>query len=133
MSLANPKDVETSLMRTLKESESQYVASLLDRAETLLLSRLPDLLTRAASDQQFKALVVLTEAETVARVFRNPSAYRQESEGNYSYSLNFEVASGLLDILDREWERLGAGPSLISIAPKVDGYAAKRFGGVFYW
>ena len=129
MALAEPGDVETSLMRNLTESEAGYVSKMLDRAETLLVSRIPDLLEHAAAEPNFRALVVATESEAVARVFRNPSAYRQESEGNYSYQLNFEVASGLLDILEREWERLGATPGIVSIGPAVDGYARARFGG----
>lgn len=129
MAVADRSDVETSLMRSLSESEGAYVDALLARAETLLLVRIPTLLERVEAEPQFRKLVVMVEAEAVARVFRNPSAYRQESEGNYSYSLNYEVASGLLDILDREWSRLGVGGGFRAIAPRTDGYLATRGGG----
>lgn len=102
MAIGKPADVETSLMRDLTETESQYVDELLERAERLLRARIPDLDQRAEEDQEFALLVADIEAEAVARVLRAPDngIMRQEGEGNYSYSLNLQVASGLLDILD---------------------------------
>ncbi len=131
MAIATPADVETSLLRPLNQTESQYVEPLLARAERLLLPRIPDLLARAEADEQFRLLVADVEAEMVARVLRAPDSgiMRQESEGNYSYSLNLQVASGLLDVLPVEWEKLGVGPWR-SIAPATDGYLATRFSGV---
>lgn len=126
MSLAVQTDVETSLLRTLTTAESQYVAALLERAEGILRARIPDLDTRAASNTSYLALVVGIEAEAVARVFRNPEGFRQESEGNYMYTVNAAVSSGLLDVLEAEWGRLGVG-SVYSIAPKADGYAGARY------
>lgn len=131
MAIATPSDVETSLLRPLNQTESQYVEPLLDRAERLLLPRIPDLLTRARTEQAFWLLVADVEAEMVARVLRAPDSgiMRQESEGNYSYSLNLQVASGLLDVLPVEWEKLGIGPWR-SVAPATDGYLATRRGGI---
>lgn len=126
MPLATQGDVETSLMRVLTDSESLYVLKLLERAEALLGARIQDLSVRAETDEAFAALVVAVESDAVSRVFRNPLGYKQETEGNYGYSLNYEVASGLLDILDAEWERFGLG-GLASIAPVMDGYAAARY------
>ncbi len=122
MALANQADVETSLMRELTVSESQYVVQLLDRAEALLAARVQDLTT----NESWSGLAVAVEADAVARVFRNPAGYKQETEGNYGYSLNFQVASGLLEILDSEWDRFGVG-GLASVAPRMDGYAARRY------
>lgn len=127
--LASPADVELSLLRTLTATEREYVAALLRRAEALLRVRIPDLVEKAEADAGYREIVVAIEAEAVARVFRNPSAIRQEAEGNYSYTVNFEVASGLLDILDREWDRLGMGVGFGSIRPATDAYLASR-GGV---
>lgn len=131
MAIATPQDVETSLMRPLTEAESLYVGALLDRAERLLLPRIPDLETRATDDPQFRLLVADVEAEMLARVLRAPDSgiMRQEAEGNYSYSLNLQVASGLLDVLAVEWEKLGIGPWR-SVAPATDGYLATRNGGI---
>lgn len=131
MAIANRVDVETAMLRELTEAESQYVVDLLDRAERLLLPRIPDLVTRAGENATFSALVADIEAEAVARVFRAPGngVIRQEAEGNYSYSINLRVASGLLEILAPEWERLGVS-TWSSIAPETDGYARGRYDGI---
>lgn len=131
MAIATPTDVETAMLRELTAAESQYVGDLLDRAERLLLPRIPDLVARAEENETFSALVADIEAEAVARVFRAPGngVIRQEAEGNYSYSINLRVASGLLEILGPEWERLGVS-TWSSIAPETDGYAAARYSGI---
>lgn len=129
--LATKEQVEAAMQRPLTTAEAQYVGDLLARAERQLVSGLPDLRTRAAEDAEFKALVTDIESEMVARVYRAPEGgvVRQEAEGNYSYSLNMQVASGLLDVLDREWKLLGVS-DWGSIAPVVDGYAASRYAGI---
>ncbi len=129
--IASSENVEAAMQRELTAAEKQYVDGLLLRAERILVSRLPDLRERAASDPDFSALVADVESEAVARVYRAPEGgvVRQEAEGNYSYSLNMQVASGLLDVLDREWELLGLSP-WGSVAPAVDGYAASRYSGI---
>lgn len=126
MAIGKPADVETSLMRGLTEIESQYVDELLERAERLLRARIPDL-DKRAEDEEFALLVADIEAEAVARVLRAPDngIMRQEGEGNYSYSLNLQVASGLLDILDGDWAKLGIG-QIRSVAVETDGYLASR-------
>ena len=131
MSIAKPTDVETAMLRELTEAESQYAGDLLDRAERLLLPRIPDLVARAEEDKTFSALVADIESEAVARVLRAPGngVIRQEAEGNYSYSINLRVASGLLEILADEWARLGVS-TWRSIAPETDGYAQGRYGSI---
>lgn len=127
MALAKPSDVVTSMMRELTPAESQHVGALLERAERKIRTRVPDLDTRVNQDLDFRQRVIDITAEAVARVFRNPAGYTQETEGNYGYSLNFRVASGLLDILDSDWAELGVGGGLGTIMPTVDGYAAARY------
>lgn len=129
MALATVSDVETSLMRELTPTESQYVEPLLERAERMLASRIPDLGDVGSLDPSRASLFGDVVAEMVARVFRAPDngLYRRETEGNYTYDLNLKVASGLLDVLPEEWERLGVG-SWGQISPEVDGYARSRYG-----
>lgn len=126
MATADPEDIEISLLRPLNANEATYATALLERAEGLLLTRIPDLRQQVKANTHYEDLVAMTEAEAVARVYRNPEALKQEAEGNYSYALNFQVASGLLDILDTEWERLGATQTFGSIAPATDQYVANR-------
>lgn len=129
--IASSANVEAALQRELTTDEKQYVDGLLLRAERILVSRLPDLRARAEEDPIFSALVADIESEAVARVLRAPGngIIRQEAEGNYSYSINLRVASGLLEILADEWARLGVS-TWRSIAPETDGYAAGRYGGI---
>ena len=74
------------------------------------------------------------EAEAVARVLRadDGGIYRSETEDGYSYQLNYMVASGLLDILEKDWKNLaqatGSG-RFRTVAPATDGYAAARYSG----
>lgn len=129
MTYGTKADVEVSMMRELTEAEAQYVDKLLERAERLIGVRVPDLEARVQADPKLALTVADIEAEAVARVLRAPEGgiMRQEGEGNYSYSLNLQVASGLLDILDGEWERLGVS-RLRSVMPETDGYARARHG-----
>lgn len=131
--LAQPSDVETSLVRTLTPSESEHVAALLVRAEALIDEKVSDFEIKTGDgegrDESFIKKVKHITADAVARVFRNPEAFRQETEGNYSYTLDREAASGLLTISDGEWERLGLEiASWGTQSTIVDGYAAKRYG-----
>lgn len=129
MPIAVQSDVEASMMRELTPGEAKYVLTLLERVESRLLSRIPDLAERAEGDIVFRGNVVAVEAEAVARVFRSPDGGRlkSETEGNYSYQLNMMVASGLLDVLDREWELLGVGVGAVEVAaPITDKYLETR-------
>ena len=124
-----PADVETSLLRDLTEREAQYVQAWLDRAERLILARIPDLAVRVQSNSAYGSIVAGVEGEMVARVFRNPEGVRQEDEGNYSIRLDAAVASGILMVSPSEWESLGAANAPIkSVAGAMDEYAATRYG-----
>ena len=123
MSIADLQDVEVSLLRPLSEQEQKYGPRLLERAERLLTQRVTGLIKKAEQDERYRAVVADVEAEMVARVFRaGGTIYTRESEGDYSYSLNLKVASGLLDVLDEELVKLGTGGSWGTILPETDGY-----------
>jgi hypothetical protein len=124
-------DVETSLLRVLTESETTYVAAWLDRAERLILSRVPDLAARVQSKADYGLVVAGVEGEMVARVFRNPEGVRQEDEGNYSIRLDAAVSSGILLVSDTEWESLGVAINPIkSVVGSMDAYAMARYDDV---
>ena len=61
----------------------------------------------------------MVESNAVLRVLRNPEGYRQETEGNYGYSLSAAVASGHLFIMDSEWDDLGYRTGAWTITPVV--------------
>ena len=60
MALATQQDVEVSMLRPLSETEMRYLSDLLERAERLLLARIPDLLERAAAGRPPLQLVAMT-------------------------------------------------------------------------
>ncbi len=128
MALATTTDVETSLMRPLTTVEQQYVPGLLDRAEQIISVAVPGALDRAETDAAYEALLIQVEAEMVARVLRNPTGMKNESDGTYSYSIDWSVASGRLKLLDDDLTLLGANYGIGSLAGEMDGYARARYG-----
>lgn len=132
MALAKLTDVETSLVRRLTPSEAEHAEALLLRAESLISAEVPDFAERTdpaseGYDSTFLQKVVHITSDAAARVFRNPEAFVQETEGNYSYTINREAASGLLNILDSEWVRLGVvSEDFGTLSVGYDGYARKR-------
>lgn len=134
-SLAEPEDVAVSLVRSLTPSEQEYAPKLIARAQSLIEERVPELpqlteVSGEAYDPSFVGRAKHIIADAVARVFRNPEAFRQETEGNYSYTLDREAASGLLSISDSEWERLGVaiGDEYGTMSVGQDAYAKSRYG-----
>lgn len=120
MALATVEDVEIRLGRELPEAERDQVTALLDDAELILRNRIPTLLDKADEDELFRDTVVLVESRMVMRVIRNPDGYTQETDGNYSYTINGRVASGLLETLPDEWALLGASAGMFMIKPVVE-------------
>ena len=51
--------------------------------------------------------VIQIEADAVLRLVRNPDGYLSETDGEYTYMLRQDLASGKLEILPEEWEILG--------------------------
>nr|WP_241179679.1 Gp19/Gp15/Gp42 family protein [Pseudoclavibacter alba] len=119
------------MLRELSAPEAAHVDALLERVERRIRLRIPDLDIRIDADPEFGQLLSDIEAEAVARVFRNPDGYTQESDGDYSYNINRLVASGLLAVTDDEWEQLGVGGGLKMLAPATDGYVAGRYSGAY--
>lgn len=115
--IATVDDVQDRFNRPLTEEERDLAATLLVDVEAILRGRIRDLDDRCAADANYRALVVMVEANSVLRVLRNPEGYRQETEGNYGYSLSAAVASGHLFVMDSEWALLGASRGAWTIAP----------------
>ena len=128
MTVATLDDVQGSLMRYLEDDEKPWVQALLDRAEALILSRMPDAVNRCRVDYSFSVIMRMVEAESVSRVLRAPGGglYKYETEGTYTYSVNQAVASGILEITDRDWQALNGGASGWGVAgAEMDGYARR--------
>lgn len=122
MALATAADVQAVLGRALTTEETALVTRRLAQVERMILRRIPDLDEKIAAEEIDQADVVDIEAEAVLRLVRNPDGYASESDGTYSYQFNRETASGRLEILTEEWERLGIKPSrMFSIVPNLVG------------
>lgn len=77
-------DVEREIKRKIKDLDARITAGTVDVED-----------------------VKQVEADAVLRVAKNPDGFLQESDGDYSYMMIQSMASGSLEILPEEWERLG--------------------------
>jgi len=120
VALASASDVQAVLGRVLTTEETALVERRLAQVERMLLRRIPDLAEQIDADDLDEDDVIDIEAEAVLRLIRNPEGYSSEQDGNYGYTFNRETASGRLEILPEEWERLGIKPSRVfSIVPNL--------------
>lgn len=117
MAVATPQDVALRLGRELDETEHPQVEALLADAETLILTRLPDLHARTEHGRLATEVVVLVEATAVIRVLRNPAGIRSQSADAYSVSYDDRAASGHLDLTPEEWRLLGVRSGLFVLRP----------------
>lgn len=119
MAYAIVSDVEARLGRTLDPSESQIVTTRLNDVELMIRHRIPDLDTKVSLGVIDPAMVVMVECDAILRLVRNPEGYTAETDGNYSYQISVEVASGRLDILSGEWALLGIRNGAFTIRPSL--------------
>lgn len=132
MTVANRESVEQAMLRELEADEVRWVDALLEKAEALILMRIPDAVNRARADYPFRVALTAVEAEAASRVLRAPGGglYKYETEGTYTYSVNMAVASGLLEITDKDWLTLSGGTAGWGSQNAVmDGYAQRLYGG----
>lgn len=131
LTIATADDVKAALRREFRGDEKSYIPSLLSKAENLIRVRYKNL-DELVLDEVVFDLVRNIEAEAVARVLRadDGGIYKSETEDGYSYQLNYMVASGLLDILEKDWQNLARATGTgryRTVAPATDGYAAARY------
>src|SRR5688500_8840135 len=122
MSYATYQDVEARLGRTLDSSESQIVSTRLNDIELMIRHRIPDLDTKVSTGVIDPQVVVMVECDAILRLIRNPDGFTAETDGNYSYQISAEVASGKLDILGNEWAMLGIRNGAFTIRPSLEPY-----------
>lgn len=106
MAYATVDDVQDRYHQPLDEALQVVVGTRLADAELLIRNKIPDLDDRVTASQTYHDIVVMVEADMVLRLVRNPDGYSQESDGNYSYAIYQNVASGRLEVLDSEWDLL---------------------------
>lgn len=114
MAYATVSDVTSRWTREPTTEETTLITTRLEDVERLIRRRIPDLDTKVA-DADYLADVVWVEAESVLRLVRNPDGYVSETDGNYTYMLSQQQATGRLEILPDEWEALGWRRSRMSV------------------
>lgn len=119
MAYAKTADVAARLGRPLTADETAQAAILLDDAELEIRQRIPDLDEKVTNGDLDESMVVRVESTAVKRVIQNPEGYTSETDGDYTYQLNYELASGELQITTREWSLLGVGSAIFMIHPRV--------------
>ncbi|AIS73691.1 head-to-tail adaptor [Mycobacterium phage Panamaxus] len=107
MAIATAQDVENRWVRELSEEETTLVNTRLADAERMIKRRIKDLDAKITAGDIDAEDVKQVEADMVLRLLRNPEGFTQETDGNYTYMLHQQLASGKLEVLDEEWEALG--------------------------
>lgn len=105
MAYAIPADVAAGF-RPLTGDEASVAQTLLDRAERILLARVPSIPARIADLSLNVETVIDVEAAMVERVLRNPEAKKQEAIDDYSWTRDTALSSGSLYVSDDEVARL---------------------------
>ncbi|QTR37007.1 hypothetical protein J8670_12990 [Mycobacterium tuberculosis] len=107
MAIATATDVENRWVRELSEEETRLVNTRLADAERMIRRRIKDLDDKIDAGDIDPEDVKQVEADMVLRLLRNPEGFTQETDGNYTYMLHQQLASGKLEVTDDEWETLG--------------------------
>lgn len=121
MAIADVSDVTD---RWGKGEQSPEISTLigvrLNDVERLIKRRIKDLEDRIADGVLDPEDVKQVEADAVLRLVRNVDGFLTETDGNYAYTLQRELASGRLEILPDEWETLGINASsLFFLTPNL--------------
>ena len=119
MAYATAVDIADRLGRELDDVEARIVEARLEDAETLIKTRVPTLDALIIEGKQNARLVIMVESDVILRLIRNPDGFTQETDGNYSYSIDARVASGRLSLLPEEWGMLGVSTSIALIAATI--------------
>lgn len=115
---ATYSDVQTRLGRTLTTDEQTLVTARLADVERRIKRRINDLDDKVTAGTIDIEDVIQVEADTVLRLVRNPAGLYSETDGNYSYQFDTEMASGRLEITDEDWNTLGVRQSrMVVLSP----------------
>lgn len=107
MAYATAEDVAVRWARELSPEESALVNVRLEDVERMIRRRIPELDEMIDAGVMNVEDVVQVESDAVLRLARNPEGYMSETDGNYTYMLQNDIATGKLGITDDEWAILG--------------------------
>lgn len=135
MAYATVEDVQLRYHDQIDEALAVVVGTRLNDAELIIRNTIPDLDDRVADSDNYHQIVVMVESDMVLRLIKNPDGYSQESDGNYSYAIYQNVASGRLEVLDDEWDLLqpAGGRGAFVIRPWIYDDPASQEGAFDPW
>lgn len=120
MAYAQASDVTVRWAREASPEETALIEIRLADVERMIKRRIPDLDAKVANGDIDVEDLKQVEADVVLRLVRNPEGYLSETDGNYTYMLQQDLATGRLEIFPEEWEILGYRPSRMAvIVPNV--------------
>lgn len=111
MAYASATDVTVRWARSATTEETALINVRLADVERMILRRIPTLAAQIAANTVNVEDVKQVEADAVLRLVRNPEGYLSESDGNYTYMMQQDLATGRLEILPEEWDILGVRAS----------------------
>lgn len=129
MSVTDLVSVEQTLLRELEDDELPWVQAMIDYLESLIEMRMPEVMEAALEGGPTAVVLRFVVGEAVSRVLRAPMGglYKYETEATYTYSINQAVASGVLELTDRDWKNLSAGAKgWGSTDPTFDAFKQRR-------
>jgi hypothetical protein len=94
------EEITTLIETRLGDIQRMIERGLKRRGLTTLSERIEDELTDLEDVKQ-------VESDAVLRLVRNPEGYLSETDGDYTYMLRQDLASGVLELLPPDWEALG--------------------------
>ncbi len=112
---ATYSDVQARLGRELSPEEQTLVSVRLADVERRIKRRINDLDEQVTAGTIDRDDVIQVEADTVLRLARNPEGLYSETDGNYTYQFDRELASGRLEITDEDWSALGVRKSRMTV------------------
>lgn len=125
MSLANATDVAVRVGRDLNPAEQDQVTAYLEDAESAILAKLPNALTKAGTDAVYAQNMKSVEISVALRAARITDAVQAAYPNTENWTTHPGYSRANVTILDSEWRKLGLvwytsfnlGPSLTVLSP----------------
>jgi hypothetical protein len=107
MTVATAVDVQTRLGRDLNTAEEAQVTAYLEDAESAILSKLPDAVTKAGTDAVYAKNLKSVEISITLRAARLTDAVQAAYPNTEDWQTQPGYSRANVTVLDSEWRKLG--------------------------